>query len=775
MTVRLRTEGENLKGKREHTEKTAKKAVPLKKAYYRIFAGMIVFPLLLVLLISLVALGRQYKGQAIENIERAQETVATELLSDVEFMSMRLSQLINANDNMVIRYAVEVDSTSNDRKHEYQKKLDQAGNLMMEPVKDIISLAFYMKSGNKVFLKSEIKEPIDEVREKPWYQDAVAHPNSVKVGSYQTLGANDLYQGGSRDQLLLIYAISPDTMIDRSQSVEAVVFYQTTDAGITIRNYNKNYEKRQNKLGIMQIVDEDGNLIFHSGEGAEECGGGYTCVRTPVELGNTKWYVESYIKTSELMQDFMRIAVVIVLVAALIFAFASYFASYFLRQIVNPIGELSEGLKQIEDGKMDIHITPQGQAEIRGVIHHFNAMARSLKSLIEEYKEQAKRSGRGVADYFADLMKGEMSAQQVQEDAPEFFAERYAVVSLHLETASGPNTDMDVARQVMAGFERNPRYTLHCVGYLQNAQSAFLLYRVMEEAYQERIQSMLRELQGYAARENAIEIEASVGFACEGAQMFEQAVDSVKKYDGLRYLQGESAIIDLDKNREGQERLLQKAQEYAKLADTLYGADDKNFAKEKERLYENLNTGDRSEAELVLYAVILAVAFRFEPDGIKLWDIFGQKYNYVDKIGRLEDIRSMKMWITNYLNWVMDYSISKIDMLETDVTVKAKRYLADHYDDAELTLAKVADYVGLNEKYFSNRFTKETGETFSNYLTQLRIQKAKELLRTTNFKSYEIAEMVGYRNAEHFTRMFKKETEITPAQYRKRGEQPNGI
>lgn len=88
--------------------------------------------------------------------------------------------------------------------------------------------------------------------------------------------------------------------------------------------------------------------------------------------------------------------------------------------------------------------------------------------------------------------------------------------------------------------------------------------------------------------------------------------------------------------------------------------------------------------------------------------------------------------------------------------VKAKRYLADHYDDAELTLFQVAEHVGLSEKYFTNRFTKETGETFSNYLTQLRIQKAKELLRTTTFKSYEIGEMVGYRNAEHFTRMFKR-------------------
>ena len=125
------------------------------------------------------------------------------------------------------------------------------------------------------------------------------------------------------------------------------------------------------------------------------------------------------------------------------------------------------------------------------------------------------------------------------------------------------------------------------------------------------------------------------------------------------------------------------------------------------------------------------------------------------------------MWITNYINWVMDYSISKIDTIETDVVIKAKHYLADHYENEKLTLSEVAQYVGLSEKYFTNRFSKETGETFSNYLTQLRIQKAKELLRTTTFKSYEIGEMVGYRNAEHFTRMFKKETGYTPAQYRK--------
>ena len=99
--------------------------------------------------------------------------------------------------------------------------------------------------------------------------------------------------------------------------------------------------------------------------------------------------------------------------------------------------------------------------------------------------------------------------------------------------------------------------------------------------------------------------------------------------------------------------------------------------------------------------------------------------------------------------------------------VRAKRYMADHYEDCDLSLPKVAEHVGLNEKYFTNRFTKETGENFSSYLTALRMQKAKELLKTTTFKVYEISEMVGYHNVEHFNRMFKKLNGITPARYRK--------
>ncbi len=296
--------------------------LPLKKAYYYIFTGMIVIPLALVLIISLLILGKQYKDQAIENIQGIQKGAAAEIQSDIDFMSMRLSQLTNVNDNMIIQYAVEANEADVDTRYDAQRRLDQAGNMVIEPVKDVVSIGFYMKNGKAFFLKSEIKWTVEETTQKQWYEDALEKSNSVKIGSYQTEKANDLYQGGGKDQLVLIYALAPDSMIDRSQSMEMVVLYQTSDVGDLIRNYNRNYRKGNNKLGIMQIVDEDGNAIYKTEEAVIGKEQGYTCVRTPLPLGNTTWYIESYIKTAELMRDFADIALIILLVAALIFALA---------------------------------------------------------------------------------------------------------------------------------------------------------------------------------------------------------------------------------------------------------------------------------------------------------------------------------------------------------------------------------------------------------------------------------------------------------------------
>lgn len=84
-----------------------------------------------------------------------------------------------------------------------------------------------------------------------------------------------------------------------------------------------------------------------------------------------------------------------------------------------------------------------------------------------------------------------------------------------------------------------------------------------------------------------------------------------------------------------------------------------------------------------------------------------------------------------------------------------------------LVLKDVSERVGLSAQYFSRVFREETGKTFSDYLIQIRIEQAQELLRQGRFKVYEIAEMVGIPNYRYFSTLFKKIAGYTPKQGRK--------
>lgn len=75
--------------------------------------------------------------------------------------------------------------------------------------------------------------------------------------------------------------------------------------------------------------------------------------------------------------------------------------------------------------------------------------------------------------------------------------------------------------------------------------------------------------------------------------------------------------------------------------------------------------------------------------------------------------------------------------------------------------------MGFNATYFSTLFKKETGQNFMDYLTELRISKAKELLCGEELSVQDVAEQVGYRDLKYFSRLFKKLTGVSPSDYKK--------
>ncbi len=93
-------------------------------------------------------------------------------------------------------------------------------------------------------------------------------------------------------------------------------------------------------------------------------------------------------------------------------------------------------------------------------------------------------------------------------------------------------------------------------------------------------------------------------------------------------------------------------------------------------------------------------------------------------------------------------------------------YINCHYDE-KLSVEDVAGYVGKSNNYFSTTFRKSTGYTFVDYLTRLRIEHAKKLLKATSMMTYEIAEKVGFSDYKYFSIVFKRMQGCAPTEYRK--------
>ena len=96
----------------------------------------------------------------------------------------------------------------------------------------------------------------------------------------------------------------------------------------------------------------------------------------------------------------------------------------------------------------------------------------------------------------------------------------------------------------------------------------------------------------------------------------------------------------------------------------------------------------------------------------------------------------------------------------------ARKYIHQHYAEA-LTLQMLSDLVALNATYFSSAFKRETGQTFLDYVTQVRVDAAKEMLADTELGIGDIAERVGYQDIKYFYKRFKKFAGLGPKEYRK--------
>lgn len=145
----------------------------------------------------------------------------------------------------------------------------------------------------------------------------------------------------------------------------------------------------------------------------------------------------------------------------------------------------------------------------------------------------------------------------------------------------------------------------------------------------------------------------------------------------------------------------------------------------------------------------------------------------------LKDIKQIPKTISTfestkeYLNCLFLFALEQRDKVSNNrygtVIQDAKKYIAENFSSSELSLNMISTHIGISPSYFSSIFKQETGQSFVEYLTKVRIDKACELLKCTTLRTAEIGERVGYNDSHYFSSTFKKVTGSSPKEFKSEG------
>ena len=166
-----------------------------------------------------------------------------------------------------------------------------------------------------------------------------------------------------------------------------------------------------------------------------------------------------------------------------------------------------------------------------------------------------------------------------------------------------------------------------------------------------------------------------------------------------------------------------------------------------------------------VYIVIMSFCEKLEISDARLKEDVEELKEAMQKIHSLEEIRK---WMIRLLTRAIEARDTASGRRYSDIIEAAKIQIENTYMAENISLNTVAASVGMSPSYFSSVFSREVGKTFVEYLTETRMEKAKELLMCSPLKTSEIGYEVGYKDPHYFSYIFKKTQGCSPKDYRAR-------
>ncbi|MBK1809852.1 response regulator [Clostridium sp. YIM B02505] len=177
------------------------------------------------------------------------------------------------------------------------------------------------------------------------------------------------------------------------------------------------------------------------------------------------------------------------------------------------------------------------------------------------------------------------------------------------------------------------------------------------------------------------------------------------------------------------------------------------------------NTYKMDYIQCICSEIILISSRTIYELGENLNNIIQDKTKILDDIQNIENIFVLEEYMTDILRKLAEYFSKKHTRKNDKIVLDIKRLICSQYMN-DISVNKISQMIYLSPNYISLIFKRETGVTITDYLTSIRMDRAKELLKDTELLIQQVSEMVGYEDASYFSKVFKRTTGIHPLKYR---------
>ncbi len=447
------------------------------------------------------------------------------------------------------------------------------------------------------------------------------------------------------------------------------------------------------------------------------------------------------------------------------------------KYLSKPIGS-SELIRELDDLKESIE---QKKLEREMRLQYQKDMSEDVRSM--------RRA------FFKDLVGGNLSVSQLIEEAEEneidLVASAYCILLCNVSkgSLSADKGDNDVDSMYETLGEWSDKYGDDFLVFERDLDGVAILFKGTDaESIRASVKKHSREFAEIMSKMDGVRFYAGIGSVAERVSEISTSFENASKAFAHRYFDPASRIVTYDPLM-AEEDIIFSTDD--RIPDVRH-EDDKNIEfsaidindASRNMLLEYLRTGDETDVDYFVReyldqvggSALNSLLFR----QYLVMDVYFTVAGFVTDLGfAKEDIEApdSAMTIAQSIDGVRDFCIriisAAMELRDSssrnkykDVAETAVAYIEEHYMDEDLSLNTLAEHVRFSPNHLSMIFSQQMGVTFSKYLIEYRIGKAKEALKCTSMKSSEIALEVGYRDPHYFSYMFKKITGQTPTQYR---------